>query len=288
MRAALLAILVLSMTLAGCGSKDSDGTTSPTGQCLSTEDDGSAACMTTTGTGNPTTTTTTSRAPNVPPVIKVKVTNATAATTNVTFAGGTLTFDASASSDGDGLSAIAMVAKEGNLTFDAKILFAQGKFTRANYTFERAGVVNVTISGIDMRGAVTTVQSHVYVDLKQVLGDTYQFAAAMPDQVAKAETCKGPADKSEVDNLVWTKDAFAVENGTTYVTATIVKNKGEIAICAPDATAVSDASTTTVTSKPGTVFVHPTGADGYFVSVYGNTAQDKVPVEVVVHYEPQA
>ena len=233
--------------------------------------------------------TTTSAAANVPPVIVMKVTDGNGTATNVTRVGGTLFFDASGSTDtdGDGLSAIAMVAVDSNGTLLPLVLYSKGAFRPGNYTFSHAGPVNVTASGIDGRGDVTTVGLQVFVDSRVVVGETFQFSAAEPDAVASAKSCKGPSGQASADSLVWTKDNFDLENGTTYVTATILSGKAEIALCAPDGTAVSDESTTTVTSTAGTAFTHAAGVAGYYVSVYSGAAQQKVPVEVVVHYEPQ-
>jgi len=264
------ACVVLSVTLAGCGGTgngtDTSSTTSPSGG----HDDH--------------TTTPTSRAPNVPPDIQLAVTDLNGTATNVTFTGGTLLFDASASSDADdGLAAIAMVAQDANTTYVPALLYSEGAFTTANYTFPNAGVVNVTVSGIDKRGDVTTIRTLVYVDLKLIVGSDKTFQGVAPDAAFSAKACKGPTDQAAADDLVWAKHTFDVQNGTTFVTATVqAPGKAEIAICDPAGMAVSEESTTTVTSSAGTLFA----AGTYYVSVMSGAANAKSPVEVVVHYEP--
>ena len=302
MRAAIaVGCLVLASALAGCGAKqatcpDAQGNETDCGHGESSPTRSSTGgfphtdCMDASGRVVSCTTSTSKGPPNVPPVVVIKVTDANGTATNVTRVGGTLFFDASASTDadGDGLSAIAMVAVDSNGTLPPLVLYSKGAFKSGNYTFTHAGVVNVTASGIDARGDVTTVRLQVFIDSRVVVGETFQFSAAEPDAVASAKSCKGPSGQAPADSLVWTKDSFDLENGTTYVTATIISGKGEIALCAPDGTAVSDESTSTVTSTAGTFFTHAAGVAGYYVSVYSGAAQQKVPVEVVVHYEPQA
>jgi len=282
------AVLLLAATLSGCANEE---TTTGTTQCATVGcqpvhcgDAGTSCTMPPSTTA---TTTTTTGPPNVPPVIKVKVTDGNQ-TTNVTYTDGTLYFDASESTDpdGDGLSAIAIGIRQGNETFDAQLLYSAGAFRIANFTFSKAGPVNVTVSGIDVRGDVTTIVTNVYVDSKTTVGETFQFTGAIPAAAASAKTCKGPAGQAAADNLVWTANGFDLQNGTTYVTAKVVSGTGEIALCAPDGTAISDEGTE-VTSGPGTIFAPAAGVSGYYVSVYSGVPNQKVPVEVIVHYEPQ-
>jgi hypothetical protein len=265
---ALLTVACLAaLALSGCGSPDDGSGT--------TTDDGHGH----------TTAPTTSRAPNVPPQIVLKVTNATGAETMVTTVGGVLTFDASASTDpdGDGIAAMAMAVTDANGTSTPEFLFQGGQFSTVEFTFANAGPANVTVSAIDARGGLTTISQPLYVNLDVVLGADKTFTGAIPAAGATANACKGPSGQAAADDLVWARHAFPVGNGTTRITATVQSGTAEIAICAPDGTAASSEGTTASTASGA---VLPAGE--YFVSVVSGAANQKAPVRVVVQYDPVA
>ncbi|MEA3202351.1 MAG: hypothetical protein QOI63_17 [Thermoplasmata archaeon] len=282
----LVALLVVgALALSGCSSKsDSSSSTSKSG--------------THTGTGVPTTNTTT-QAPNVPPVVVVHSTNSTGVASNVTFVRGSLTFSAAGSSDpdGDGLSAVAIVAQDSNRTYPPGVLFAGGKFTPVTYTFDRPGIVNVTVSGIDVRGDLTTVKTQVFVDeVQTVKSNTLNIPAGAA--TSSASDCTGaftsggvPSEGSNVlDPTTHDGQPINVVKGATYLTGDLQSQStgsGNFAFCGPDGKAVSpdDKDGHAASDKP----LPPTkGTETYSVSFVASEPQTTMYVKVVIHYEPKA
>ncbi|MEA3190695.1 MAG: hypothetical protein QOD77_1277 [Thermoplasmata archaeon] len=271
----LALLLAALLALAGCSGSD-DGTTDDT------HTDGTGHTHGTTGT---TTGPTTTARPNEFPRIVLNVT-ANGAAGNVTVVGGNLTFDASQSfdPDGDGISAIAIALTDANGTMPARLLYSGGASTPQTFQMRVPGPVNVTVSAVDKRNGLTNLRTHAYVDLNLTLGAGANFQGALPSTVAEAESCEGASGVPQVDATNWAARLFPVYEGATYITATFVSGTGEIALCAPDGTAISGAATEgTVESNDGVVLAVPEGTASYFVSVYSGAPNQSVVVEVVVH-----
>lgn len=283
-------LLVAMLALAGCSGADDDhddGTGTAThGGTDGGHGHGHDHGSTSTGTSRATTT----AKPNEFPRVVLNVT-ADGAPGNVTYVGGNLTFDASKSfdPDGDGISAIAIALTDANGTMPAKLLFSGGTSTPQTFQMRVPGPVNVTVSAVDKRNGLTSFRTHAYVDQKVVLGEDADFAGALPNAVAEAESCEGASGVPQVDAANWAARPFPVHDGATYVTATFVSGTGEIALCAPDGTAISGAATQgSVESNDGVVLQVPSGTESYFLSVYSGAPNQSVVVEVVVHSTPRA
>ncbi len=287
----VLATLVLSLALAGCGGNSDDSASSTTsGQCLSTEDDGSAACTTTS-------TSTTPPAPNVPPVLTYAITVGAVAT-NVTTVGTNVTIEATGSSDpdGDGLSVIVAGAEDSNQTYLPQFLYFDGEFAKATFQFKTPGVVNITIAAVDKRNDSTVAHTNVFVNEQSIVSNIQAMPLVAPtqSQAPQPTTCKGPTAgaAAAIDTASSYQGTFRVAAGAKYVVAKVTGGTANIALCDSAGVAISSASGTgtEVTSTKGTVFTVPTGTASYFVEVYNtkaNTAVGENKVEVTVHYEPQ-
>ncbi|HEX2066005.1 MAG TPA: hypothetical protein VHI93_04250 [Candidatus Thermoplasmatota archaeon] len=281
-------LLVGALTLSGCSSKD-DGPSSTSG----TSSTGTHGTL----TGTHTHTNTSAPAPNLPPVVVLRVTNANGTATNVTLAGGNLTFDASASSDpDDGLSQMAIVAQDANQTYAPRVLYANGRFTSATYTFDRPGVVNVTVSAIDVRGNLTTLKRQVYVN-EQVTLTSQSIAIPSAGGVPSAPTdCAGPGSShvggegSALDAASFDHQPFTVTKGVQSITATWVAGDGQFAICLRKAdgtaTAVSGVGNKDTPAQTTGAVQAPQGLDTYEIGFTANAPRETVTVAVVVHYEP--
>lgn len=276
-------LLVGALVLSGCSSKDSDSTSSSTS---------GSPTGTKTGTGTGVKTNTTTQAPNVPPVIKLSVSNTNNTATNVTLVGGSLVFSAAGSTDpdGDGLSAVAIVAQDANRTFPPGVLYAAGKFTPVTYTFDRAGVVNVTVSGIDVRGDLTTVKAQVYVNqVVTVKSNTLNVPAGVE---TSASDCKGPTGQAVADAFLYDFAPFTVQKGATFLEGDkTAESAGEprFAFCfkkadgTASAVSADDTDGHAVSNVP---LVAPTGLDTYGVGFVAEAPQTTGYVKVIIHYEP--
>jgi hypothetical protein len=295
MRASFLLALVLVGTLAlsGCSSKNdtSSSTTSGTGTGSGT----TGGTHTGTGTGGPGTNTT--LPPNIPPMIMLTVTNATGVATNVTLVDddaktlGSLTFDATGSMDpdGDGLSAIAISAQDSNRTYPPGVLYAAGKFSKITYKFDRPGIVNITVSGIDVRGNLTTIKTQAFVDERQAV-TSRQFAIPFGSTTAvKADSCQGPSGQAAADNVAYDLENFNVHKGAKYAVVTLKAGSGQFAVCDPDGHAISNVGGSGTPAETTAAMPPPTGTKSYQVGMVGTdtTPDAKFTVTVVVHYEPK-
>lgn len=310
MRALLVAALVFVAALAGCSGKKgddeihylcSDGveihaddyegafpdnfTESQVKDFLKTK------CAKAGGSGSKTNTT--ASAPNVLPVLKLKVTDGTGNATNVTVKGGNLTFDATGSFDPDGtLSAIAISVKDSNQTRTLPLYEAASKkFVPAFFKFDRPGIVNVSIAMVDDRAGFNTTSTKAYVN--EVIGiDCCNLAVPASDAPSQfADPCKGASGTVPngsgplVDSNYFKGSQFAVTAGATYIVATPATDT-LVTICDPTGAAVSDAkSNAAVTSNQP--IVTPSGTDSYTIGFYVETPNARAKAEVVVHYEPQ-
>jgi hypothetical protein len=279
-------LLVGALTLSGCSSKSNTSSTTGTG----TPNGGS------THTG--TVTNTTTLPPNIPPIVVVHVSNATGAPTNVTFVRGSLSFSAVGSSDpdGDGLSAIAIVAQDSNRTYPPGVLFAGGKFTSVTYTFDRPGIVNVTVSGIDVRGDLTTLRAQVYVDEKQHI-TSKSIKVPTGSTTNNASDCQGPAAKQGLpsaailDANVYDSEPIDLVKGAQLLTGHLVSGTGHYAFCGPPAADGSpnpvsgdDSGGNLQSNKP---LPPAKGTATYSVGFVSTDPQGSaLVVDVIVHYEP--
>jgi hypothetical protein len=286
----LSVVLVAALTLAGCsGGSDSSSSTSGSGTKSSTSGNGTKA---------PTTKANVTK--DLPPIIVLKVTDSAGTATNVTYVNeeprtkGNLTFSAvgSKDQDSDGLSAIAITVQDTNRTYPAGVLYSSGSFKSVTYSFDRAGPVNVTVSGIDVRGEVTTLRAKVFVDLKTTPTGT-PFKSFDPALYSDGD-CTSPLPdtlKLAAGNF-YDERKFTSDATTTFVEASVSSGNAKIQLCAPDhKTAISGFDGASVVSKKGTVFADTVGDAQYFVVVDSqagtDAGQNSVAVDVVVHYEPQ-
>lgn len=291
MRVALVLTLILvsSFVLAGCTSKTD---TTNTGTVKTTV----TGTKTITNTRTTTLSNTTTQTPNVAPVLKFKI-SSNGTVQNFTFVNptthlkGSLTFDATGTvdPDADGLSGIALSVTDSNKTYPAGTLFSNGQFTPVTYTFDRPGPVNVTVSALDNRGDITTLETHVYVDqISTIVTPIFKTGAA---DARKASDCVGPfpASADLLNQGIVDKGKFDTKKTTTFAVATIVDGAGEIALCAPDATAISGEDSAAVTSNAGTVFTDTTGTSSFYVLSLASalSSNSALTIQVVTHYEPQ-
>ncbi len=288
MRVAMLAILILSLALAGCGGSSDDSSTT-TGGCSDTASDGSPSCTTTNGNTTPPT-------PNVPPVLVYTIKVAGVAG-NVSNPGTNVTIEATGSvdNDGDGLDVIAVAAKDSNRTYPSQLLYFNGDFAVAKFKFDLPGVVNVTIAAADKRGDTTVKTAKIFVDEKTTVSNSAAMTLAVPtaQTTVTPTSCKAPSGQSSdtpIDSASAFKGTFRVLAGTQYVVAKVAAGMANIALCDSTGTKISTASTDTVTSTKGTVFIVPAGTASYYVEAYStapNQAVGVIKIDVTVHYEAQ-
>ncbi len=240
----------------------------------------------------------TSLAPNVLPMLKLKVTDDGGNATNVTMLDGNLTFDATGSMDMDGqITGIAVSVTDSNTTRTASLFDATTKaFKTAKFKFDRPGVVNVTIALVDDRAGFTVNQTKVYVNHPQAIA-SQNIQLGGGSQLVDS-TCGGMADDPSgtiqgnlYESPMYKEYPFALYEGATFVEAT--STGGDITICSPhvegafDSTPVSERGAGATTSNAA--LPAPVGTQSYYVSAtLGPGPGADVAVSVVVHYEPQA
>ncbi|HUR61561.1 MAG TPA: hypothetical protein VM286_04275 [Candidatus Thermoplasmatota archaeon] len=293
----ILALLAVgALVLSGCSSKGGTSTSVSISGTLS-----AGKNTTKGGLGG---LTNTSSVPNLPPIVKLTVTNTTGGPTNVTLVKGSLMFSAVGSHDADtdGLSAVAITAQDSNRTYPPQVLFAAGKFSTVTYTFDRPGPVNVTVSGIDVRGDLTTIKTQVFVN-EVIKIDSGSFPAPFGSApVYKTTDCKGAVEKggagtNPVDNGVIKNGPISLVKGAQWISAHMVSGKGKFAICSPppESKAISDEGTESkdvVTTVPGPLPMPAKSTDNYRLFMLGTDAASTTPnpsfsVLVTVHYEPK-
>lgn len=312
MRALLVAALVFVAALAGCSGKKGDAEdflthTCTDGKVISEEDyEGVLADNATdsdvinflktkckaSGTG--TKTNSTSLAPNKLPILVLNVTDFAGNATKVTMLNGNLTFSAAGSSDPDGhVTAIAISVTDSNTT-RTKALYdgAKKQFTPAMFSFDRPGIVNVTVAMVDDRAGFNNSVFQVYVNHPQVL---VGGVLAVPGHQAPAgaHACQGASSTPLggsgpiVHAQYYTEKSFTVVAGASFVEADPDAST-RITICDPAGTAISpEKSADPVQTNPDVVLTPPPSTDNYYIGFYGTTANANVGALVVVHYEPR-
>jgi hypothetical protein len=237
-----------------------------------------------TGTGGSATSTTT-QAPNIPPVLVVKTFDSMGNETKVTLLRGNLTFSAEGSSDPDGeISGIAVTVTDSNQTRTASLYDAVSRqFKTATFTFDRPGVVNVTVAMVDDRAGFTVNQSHVYVNHLQTLG---------PQSILLPGGIGGNCDEADLTNAQYYKPMdFTVAANASFIEATITSGSGTLTICSPppEPRAISNTGSSVVTNE-GEALPAAVGTQSYFVGVKrspsASTSSD-ITISVLVHYEPR-
>lgn len=276
----ILALLAVgALVLSGCSSKGGSSSSTSISLTLST------------GKNSTKTLTNSSSIPNLPPIVKLTVTNTTGVATNVTTLKGSLVFSAVGSHDADtdGLSAVAITATDSNRTYPPGVLFAGGKFSSVTYTFDHAGAVNVTVSGIDVRGDLTTIHAQIFVnEVVKVDSKTSQVPYGSAYDVTK---CGGPSGETVVDNGIYELKPFNVAKGAKWASVHLVSGTGNFVVCSPppENKAISGKGTekvdavTTTPSLP----MPAKSTDSYNVGMLTTTANAAFSVIVTVHYEPK-
>ena len=233
------------------------------------------------------------------PTVVLKVTDATGNVTPVTLVGGSLFFDATGSADSDGtLSEVAIVAFDGNRSYSAS-LYSAGVFHVVNFTFDRAGPVNVTVSALDNRNAIGQMDTNVYVNKLMPVGPTSPPRLPYPPAVGPipaADSCEPIDEEGLQDQQFVGSGTFDADVNTTYVTAH--KTSGvdlQMVLCTPNVPGPSAPicplgdDNADVRSDPGTIFVTPPGANKYIlrlVAQQANPTGDLFTADVIIHYEP--
>lgn len=305
MRSVLVALVVMSAALlAGCASKgggtDPATYTCPDGKKLNLDDipgsDNATFNPLSKCGGTGTRSNTTASAPNVLPTLVLTTTDDGGNVTNVTMLDGNLTFSAEGSTDPDGsITGIAVSVTDSNTTRTATLYDSATKsFKSATFSFDRPGVVNVTVAMVDDRAGFTVNQSKVYVNHLQV-GVSQNIALPGGSPAPGATDCfigdsetGGPI----IGAQFWKEISVTVADGATMIEAIAEESSetgvGTVAmtVCDPAANPMSEADNPTVTNVPGPFPAAP-GTDNYFLGVTSSTEPrvDFVPT-ILVHYEP--
>lgn len=317
MRALLVATLVIVAAMAGCTGKKGDADDELHYEC----DDGTeihaddyegvlnetasdedvldflkTKCKAT-GTGTGSKSGSTSLAPNKLPILVMKVMDFGGNETKVTMLDGNLTFDATGSSDPDGqVSAIAISVTDSNTT-RTKALYdgAKKAFTPATFTFDRPGIVNVTVAMVDDRAGFNNSVFQVYVNHEQVLdGATISgVPGGIPDNDSFTHPCTGAqgaleASGSIVDAQYFDDPSFTVVAGASFIEA-IPGEDTLVTICSPDRSVISDdtKSADPITSNNAEQLPAPPSTENYFLGLYAAGPNTESSATVIVHYEPR-
>lgn len=309
MRALLVAAVVFVAALAGCSGKKGDDHehltyTCPNGTVISEEDyEGVLDNITVdflktkcpkSGSGSGSKSNTTSLAPNVLPTLKLTVKDFAGNVTNITFVDGNLTFDATGSMDPDGtISAIAISVQDSNTTRTRSLYdFATKTFTPVMFSFDRPGVVNVSVAMVDDRAGFTNNVTHAYVNQMVEVGGE-DLVAPAEQNTDMTDPCVGARNVLDdaaplAHSYYFVSKGVAIVNGATFIEAT-PNADSLITICTPDGTAISDpvksdAKVTSTNTEPLTV---AKATESYQIAFYAGGAQATVGATVIVHYEPR-
>lgn len=228
---------------------------------------------------------TTSQAPNVPPVLVLNITDFGGNATNVVMLDGNLTFSAVGSSDSDGtIAGIAVTVTDSNTTRTATLYDAGKKeFKSATFTFDRPGVVNVTVAMVDDRAGFTVNQTHVYVNHEQVVGGA-NIHGPTPLPVTE---CDG--SDPLLFSAFFKEYSFTVVANASFIEA--VATDGSITICGPhpaegEPGEVLSNTGTEVITNPGVALPVPVGVQSYYLGATAGAPNTAVTATVIVHYEP--
>lgn len=305
MRAFLISAVILVAALAGCSSKKGDDDhlhyMCPDGTEIHAEDyEGvmenitvdflKTKCPKGTGSGTGSATNTTSQAPNVLPNLVLTVTNFAAEETNITFVDGNLTFDATGSNDPDGqVSAIAISVKDSNRTQTKSLYdFATKTFTPATFSFDRPGVVNVSVAMVDDRAGFASIATFAYVNQQSKLAADTLPVATTSQTTPVTHPCKGAdqgAQSNIIDSVYFKLKGVSIVEGATFIEA-IPGASNLVTICDPAGTAISPAKQSSATTSTVDLVVPPS-TDQYGIGVYVTAPNTAINVNVVVHYEPR-
>lgn len=230
---------------------------------------------------------TTTQAPNVAPVLVLKISDDGGNATPVTMLGGNLTFDATGSTDADGsVAGIAVTVTDSNTTRTATLYDAAKKqFKTATFKFDRPGRVNVTVAMVDDRAGFTVNQTHVYVNHEQVVGGA-EIIGPPPPEISSE--CSG-GGQAVIAESYFKEYSFVVVANATFVEA--VATAGSITICSPHpaagepGTPLSNTGAEVITT-PGVPLPAPTGIQSYYIGATANPPRQAVGATVIVHYEP--
>lgn len=274
----LIISLLTAAALAGC-SGDSDDS----------DDVGATPSPTATGSGPSPSPTNDTAEPNELPELDLEVTDEGGNVSTSTVVGGSLTFDASGSTDPDGeITDLAIIVQDANQTRHANLL-RDGQQTTATFSFDRPGVVQVTLNALDDSGGSVSLRSEVYINHPQTT-ESFTFSMAAPPTFSP-DSCSGPSGEGVVDAYMWKAQDFDVLAGAKWVEVTLVVDHeldagdASFAVCDPDGNAISDvgeAGETLITS-PDANF---TASLNYFVSVASGAPQSKAHAVLTVHYDP--
>lgn len=226
--------------------------------------------------------------PNEPPVMVLVTYDAGGANvTNFVNVTDSMVFDAKLSLDPDGeLVQAAVIVTDSNQTRFASLL-EDGVFSTASFVMDRPGVVNVTLNGIDDRGATSALQTQVFVNHPQHPA-TFQFNGAT---ITGATACEGPTGDAIADAAAWKAMSFDVRAGATFIEAQVdAEGTGADlvwAICDPDGNAISAefGAGEMGRTDPGVNF---TASLDYYISVASHAPRTTAVPFVYVHYEPEA
>lgn len=199
--------------------------------------------------------------------------------------GANVTFSAANSTDSDGEIALAgLTVTDSNGTRTAQ-LFADGAFTDVTLQFNNVGPVNVTLRVLDDQGEGVIRVASFAVNEHVLKVEDYDG----PAPTGSADACEAPGASSNVPPLVTnsysSRSSFGVQTGAQWIEATVVSGSAEIAICAPDGTALSEAGTA-VQTMDDTNSTLPVNAQYYIMVLAGSAGS--VTIDILVHYEPKA
>jgi hypothetical protein len=315
MRALLVAAVVFVAALAGCSGKKGDDDhdhltyTCSNGKVISEEDYEDVLenvtvdflktkCPKNGGTGTGNTTGGTTLAPNKLPVLMMNVTDFGGNATMVTLLNGNLTFSAAGSSDPDGMiTAIAISVTDSNTTRTKSLYNAATKsFTPANFKFDRAGRVNVSVQMVDDRAGFNGSVFQVYVNQQQTLGNSQ--LSGPPGGPADSEVtdpCRGAqggdlgASGAIIDGAYFKLATINTAQAPSFIEA-VPGEDTLVTICDPDGNAISSptkSSDPVITNNEEPLPMPASGIKNYGVGLYAGSAQVTVTVLVTVHYEPK-
>lgn len=290
----LLAMLLLAtMTLSGCfGSDDEPATHADECDDVADHDachggDNMAGGNNMTGnvtTGNAT--------PNVPPVAMMQMMSQDGRAlngTNAILSGELVNFTFNGSMDPDGvLELAALTIIDGNASSPRTINIELGSTVTVN--FDDEGPVTAILRLLDDEGAAGVAASTTFVNSVQRV--SANIWAAEPSDTVSADDCEGPGGAEGfplVEQNAMTGLSFNTKNNTRWIEATVAVGTIDIAICAPDKSALTGESDDTVSTDE---FDVAPGVSYYVFAIaresHGTPDEPgEIAVDVIVHWEPK-